>query len=177
MRSLLAMLTILVAVAACSSSSSGSPVDDPAGSCRLLAKQCHPSKTALGIECHELGHEGDDAKCGPRKADCLAACPIVDGGDHDEDAAVEAGPIDAGGADAADAAGDPLCEAYCSCMAGTCAAIPGYPFTTPTSCAAACAALTAAERACWPKFCESAKVASDKAHDCGHAWGDKPHCD
>jgi hypothetical protein len=176
MRTLLATLTVLLAVAACSSSSTPSPpVDDSAGSCRVLAKECHPHKTPLGIECHELGHEGDDAKCGPRKAECLAACPAIDGGDPHADAGGDAGQDAAG--DAGQDAGDPVCAAYCTCMVDTCATVPGYPYTTPTSCAAACAAFTAAERLCWPKFCESAKLAADKAHDCEHAWGKDPHCD
>src|SRR5688572_7543944 len=93
----LAIATVGFVAAACSTSPPSSP---PAytGSCRQLARQCHPYDKGAGIghDCHELGHNGDDSKCGPRKDECLAACPPTDGGDVHEDASADAGS-DTGG--------------------------------------------------------------------------------
>jgi len=46
---------------------------------------CHPydKESAIGHECHELGHEGKDSAGGPRQAECLAATgtkPSTDSG-------------------------------------------------------------------------------------------------
>ncbi len=179
MRALLFVLVGGVWAAACSTSSS-TPPPDYTGSCRQLASRCHPYDEGggLGHECHELGHEGDDQKCGPRREECLAACPPKDGGTEHEDASADAGS-DSGGDAAHDAGdgGDTLCTAYCACMTATCAAITGYPYTAPGSCESACAGFDQQARACWPKFCEEAKDDADKKHNCEHAWGVDPHCD
>lgn len=167
---------VALVVAACSSSSDSDPAPvDPSGSCGAIASACHPydKETAIGHECHELGHSSTDATCAPRRAECLAACPPRDAGPKpaadggDTDAATE------GGADGgADAAPDPFCTDYCACLADTCTAIAGYPFAAAGSCATHCAALSAAEKACWPKFCNDAKASmNNKDHLCEHAWG------
>jgi len=155
---------------ACSSSSSGATPEDPAGSCSAIAKACHSydDKSALGHECHELGHAGDDSKCIGRKAECLAGCPTVDGGDHHQ---TDAG-TDAATADAADAdAGPSLCTLYCQCLAGACGAQTGYPYADQAACEAGCAALDAPSKECFPKWCAKAEASSSKGHLCEHAWG------
>ncbi len=167
------MLAALAGVfAACGSSSSDPP--DVAGSCRAIAGACHRYDQGGGLahECHELGHAGDDAACGPKKDECLAACPPVEAG---ADAGQDGSSASDGGADggpSADAdAGDP-CATYCQCMQDTCSTQAGYPFATPADCASACAQQAAEERACWPVWCAQAKSATTtKAHLCEHAWG------
>ncbi|HVH45188.1 MAG TPA: hypothetical protein VM925_22705 [Labilithrix sp.] len=167
-------LVLGVAVACSSSSSAPSTSDTYTGSCNIIASRCHPIKTPLGKECHELGHDRDDAKCGPRKAECLAECPetVEDGGHSD--------PVDSGTADAA-AAGDAAseaapdgggaCTAYCACMTATCASESSYPFADEAACLSACAAFSDANRTCYAASCEDAKTAADKEHDCEHASG------
>lgn len=166
-----------IVVVACSSSSGSEPAPvDPAGSCSAIASACHPydKESLLGHECHELGHSSTDATCAPRKAECLAACPPreagakpVDGGGSDPEAGADGG-TDGG----SDAAPDTLCTDYCTCLADTCAALAGYPFAAAGSCAAHCSALSAPERACWPKWCSDAKAStSNQVHLCEHAWG------
>lgn len=156
---------------ACSSSSSVPKTDDFTGSCSLLASRCHPIKTALGKECHALGHDGDDAKCGPRRSACLAECPETV--DTDASTPADSGgeePKDAGGDAAPDAASTP-CATYCACMVATCASEPNYPFAGEAACLAACAGFTADDRSCYTGHCEDAKTAADKEHDCEHASG------
>ena len=157
-------------VLACSSSSSTPSNTDYAGSCRELASRCHPIQTPLGHECHELGHDGDDAKCGPRKNDCLAECPERDGGDHSPTDSGNDHPTDAASDGAAEAGVNP-CEAYCACMSATCASEPNYPFADEVACLSACAGFSADDRACFADHCEDAKTAADKEHDCEHASG------
>lgn len=161
----------LALLAACSSSSSD-PAADVAGACNAIASACHAYDTGAGIgaECHDLGHAGDDAKCAPRRAECLAACPETDGGygghgGHGEDAG-NGGAADAG----ADAAADPMCVELCTCLDATCKAQQGYPFGAEGSCLAACAKLSAEAKECYPKWCAKAK-SSGGGHDCEHAWG------
>lgn len=160
-------LAVVATAIACSSSNSTPAPADNAGSCAQLASQCHGVDTPLGHECHELGHDGDDAKCGPRKAECLAACPDDAHGDggHGEP------QPDAGGEDAGDAsddadAGDP-CRTYCDCMKSACATT----FEDDAACLSACAAFPAKDYACFTQHCEAAKTAADPAHDCEHASG------
>lgn len=162
------------AIVACSSSSSTPPAETFAGSCSDLASRCHPVKTPLGVECHELGHEGDDAKCGPRKDECLAECPETDGGhpppEDGGSADVDAATADAASDTGADAGPD-ACAAYCTCMAATCASEPGYPFADEAACLSACSGFTAENRTCFAMHCETAKTAANKKHDCEHASG------
>jgi spore coat protein A, manganese oxidase len=47
---------------------------DYASSCGQLASYCHSDETALGVECHDLGHVGDEAACQARHDECLAQC-------------------------------------------------------------------------------------------------------
>lgn len=174
-RAALLFMTAAVAVVfgACSTStgsSSGAPVD-VTGSCAAIATRCHPydKESAIGHECHDLGHDGTDTTCAPRKAECLAACPEREAGPKPPP--VDAAVVDGGDA-AADAAPDTFCADYCTCLADTCAAIAGYPFAAAGSCASHCAVLSAEEKACWPKFCADAKTStSNKMHLCEHAWG------
>jgi len=173
----MAVATIALVAIACSRTSGST--DDSTGSCAVLAKQCHPYglKSAIGKECHDLGHDGDDTKCGPRKAECLAACPPIDGGEPHDAEPDGGGDASSDGGDGGGDGGDPVCSSYCTCMTETCATIQGYPYGAPGSCAAACAAFGSEARTCWPKFCESARALADKKHDCEHAWGFEPHCD
>lgn len=159
-----ALLASSVLAIACSASPEQVAAAD--GSCAELASRCHPVSTPLGKECHELGHDGDDAKCGPRRAECLAECPIdYDAGAH---AAHDAGATDA---EAGGDAGSTPCATYCACMSTTCSDQPDYPFADDAACLAACANFTAEHLACQSDACEDAKIAVDKAHDCEHASG------
>lgn len=163
--------SFLLVLLACSSSSTTPKSQDFAGSCDLLASRCHDVSTALGAECHDLGHAGDDAKCGPRRSECLAECP--EGAGKDASAPVDAGSDvhHDGGSDVDSAAPPGPCEAYCACMTATCASEPGYPFADEAACLAACAGFSADDRACYTDHCEDAKTAADKKHDCDHAAG------
>lgn len=166
---LLAVTGMLFAIA-CSSSTSDTPPADYTGSCSILASQCHPYKTGLGHECHELGHAGNDNACGPRKAECQAACPIVEASTPEDSSTPDVDPGDAS-TDTGDAAPDPVCTSYCQCLTDTCATQNGYPFGAAGSCLAACSKMSAAEKKCWPGFCEQAKNGVSKEHNCEHAWG------
>lgn len=149
---------------ACSSEAPAS--EDPRGSCSVLASACHALSKNGGLpkECHDLGHAGDDTACAAKKSACLAACPE---GQAPADGGSDAVAADAG-SDGASA--DPACAAYCACLASACATIAGYPFAAAGSCASACAAQSADERACFPKWCAKAESSRSK-HDCEHAWG------
>lgn len=154
----------LALAAACSSSTPSGGTPDDTGSCSELATRCHGLPSAISKECHDLGHDGDDARCGPRKSECLAACP-EGARDAGHDATAEAG--DAGG----DAAVDPACTAYCTCMAASCGSVKNYPFTDEAVCYSACATFTAADRACFTSFCHDAADSGTKEHECDHATG------
>lgn len=160
----LAAFAALALAAACSSSTPSGSTPDYAGSCSELASKCHGIASTVAKECHDLGHDGDDARCGPRKVECLAACP-EGARDAGKDAPAEAG--DAGG----DAAVDPSCTAYCTCMKASCGSEKNYPFTDESVCYAACATFTAAERTCFTGFCREATDSGAKEHECDHATG------
>lgn len=160
----LSVATLVLALVACSSSTPA-PAEDYGGSCALLSNRCHPVKTALGKECHDLGHDGDDAKCGPRKAECLAECPEGAGdAGHEADAT----PTTDAATDAADAGNDG-CTTYCACMTATCATESSYPYADEAGCLAACKGFDQKGLTCVTAACEKAKTASDKAHECEHA--------
>ena len=168
-----ATATVAILLLACSSSTTAPPVPDVAGACNILASQCHGVGTPRAKECHDLGHGGDDAKCAPRKEECLALCPVQsadDGGPAgvlaDAGADARGGSVDA----ATDAATD-ACAAYCTCMQTTCATEEGYPFGDVAACLARCSAFSTEDRACFTKHCTSAKNAADKSHGCEHASG------
>ncbi|MBX3213025.1 MAG: hypothetical protein KF850_13390 [Labilithrix sp.] len=154
------IVSIALAIACSSSSTPSSP--DYAGACQELASRCHGVGTPLGDECHDLGHDGDDAKCGPRRAECLAACPKNDAEDAGH-VADDAGSDDAG----RDAPAD-RCSDYCACMLSTCAS----KFANEAACLATCGAFSDEDFTCYSTHCEDAKTASDPAHDCEHASGD-----
>lgn len=168
-RSAAAVALALGALVACSSSGSSSDSAAYEGSCKELASRCHPVQTTLGQECHDLGHDGDDAKCGPRRAECLAECPEETAHEDAGAPAEDAGGDDAGGDDA----GPTPCEAYCACMGATCATEPAYPFADDAACLSACAAFSSEDLTCRAASCEAAKSSSghDKEHDCEHASG------
>jgi|GEM_PF-3561322 len=175
--SLFVASSLLASVAAaCSSSSSSPPSGDTNGACAAVASACHPydKESAIGHECHELGHEGDDAKCAVRRAECLAACPPKPEEDAGgADAVSEAAPGDAS-ADAGDGStADPACTALCRCLGTTCSGVAGYPFADEAACLSKCASLGAEEKACFPKWCAKAESASGSSatHFCEHAWG------
>jgi hypothetical protein len=166
----------ITAAAACSSEGSGGSAVIP-GSCGTLASRCHPydKVSAIGKECHDLGHDGDDAKCSPRHDECLAACPPTEAGTaHPSDASVEDASIPDGsapdGSGSAPDAGD-VCTPFCECMTSTCATTAGYPFTGTPDCVAKCPLTDSALRTCLPKWRERAKTLSNKTHTCEHAWG------
>ncbi|MBX3232400.1 MAG: hypothetical protein KIT84_22510 [Labilithrix sp.] len=166
----------LALVVACSSSGSDAPPNH-AGSCAILASQCHPydGKSQLGTECHELGHDGDDAKCGPRLAECQAECPeieggglpfeIVDGAVVDKDAGSET--------DAGPDAGPDECETYCTCLEQFCSAKYTELYAS-ASCAATCrSSFSQDDRACFFEACTKAKdlAEENRKHECDHASG------
>ncbi len=157
----------LAAIGAIVACSSDDPKTDHTGACAALASRCHGVGTPLADECHDLGHAGDDARCGPRRDECLAACPErhEDGGDAHSSA-------DASGADA-DAAAAPECITYCSCMKSSCSDEVNYPFGDESVCYAACAAFSSGERSCFQSFCTAAGApdAGAKSHQCEHATG------
>lgn len=167
-----ATVAIAFVIAACSSSTDPKP-EDYTGSCSVLASRCHPVQTTLGKACHDLGHDGDDAKCGPKKAECLAECPEREGGTAHSDSGTDSGPAtDSASEAAADSGPDLLCLTYCTCLTDACSTQAGYPFAAAGSCATACATMNADQRKCWPNFCEQAKASSgSKEHLCEHAWG------
>lgn len=56
--------------------------------CLDIADRCHElaeaGGSALAVECHELGHDGTQAECEMRMAECLAECPeTLDAGPPD----------------------------------------------------------------------------------------------
>lgn len=156
---------VLLVCGACSSTESAAK-PDPTGACSALASACHPyDKTStLGHECHGLGHDGTDTACAERKDECLAACPPV----ADDDAGTVR---DASATDAADAAADAVCTAYCDCLGTTCGALTNYPYPDAAACSKACSSLSAEEKECFPKWCAKAEAASAPLHFCEHAWG------
>lgn len=161
-------------VLACSSKDEAT-APAPTGSCKALSSACHRyDKGGEGVahDCHELGHDAkDDAVCYARKAECLAACPPIEAGAAtDASAPTTTGDAAAEGDAEAAAPVDP-CASYCACLGTTCSALPGYPHASPDACLAACAAFTADQKACWPKFCEEAKAGVSTTHNCEHAWG------
>lgn len=48
--------------------------------CAQLGSICHDSTTALGMECHDLGHGGAPTTCAARYAQCVAECSPRDAG-------------------------------------------------------------------------------------------------
>ena len=151
-----------VAIACSSSDGTGGPPSDYAGSCGVLASRCHGTANDLAKECHELGHDGDDGKCGPKRNECLAVCPEKE----------QEEPHDAGIGDAAtDASPEPACVAYCTCMARNCSSMTNYPFSEESTCYGACAAYSTEERSCFQSFCVEATDAGSNAHACDHATG------
>jgi len=44
------------------------------GVCSELASLCHDVEGTLASECHDLGHDGDEASCMAREAECRTAC-------------------------------------------------------------------------------------------------------
>lgn len=174
-----AALILVMAIAACSSDSK-EPPPDPSGSCAVIASRCHKydKVSAIGHDCHELGHAGNDDACFPKKAECLANCPETDGSashppteDSGTTTTTDGGDPD-GSQPFADAGGDNPCEAHCVCLMQTCAAETGYPFPTPEECKTTCNGWTKEEKICLPKWCLKAKDVANKTHLCEHAWGE-----
>jgi hypothetical protein len=88
MRSLAALLAIILSIGACSEEDDAPPpVQGSVEDCKLIANRCHYYDTdggsALAHDCHEVGHDRKDiAWCTSNKAACLAECPARDSGDH-----------------------------------------------------------------------------------------------
>ncbi|HTV18515.1 MAG TPA: carbohydrate-binding protein [Polyangiaceae bacterium] len=55
-------------------SGAGHQHEDYASYCGQLASACHGDTTELGVECHDLGHAGDEAACEARQLECLGRC-------------------------------------------------------------------------------------------------------
>lgn len=51
------------------------------GVCGELASLCHDAEGTLASECHDVGHDGDEATCVAREAECRTACEHA-GHDH-----------------------------------------------------------------------------------------------
>lgn len=175
-------------IVACSSSDDATAPPSNEGSCAKLASQCHPyaQKSALANECHELGHAGDDSKCGPRLAECQAECPLTDAGESDlpfeigpdgevidkrHDAAANDANTD--GSDGAPQISQ-ACVDYCACLEPTCGFQKAdYKYTSIGQCQEACMTFEADELDCWSKFCNHAKTLSEanRQHECQHSIG------
>lgn len=164
---LVAFTTLAVASACSDDSNPAAP--DYSGSCDVLASQCHGGASPLAVECHDLGHAGDDAKCGPRRDECLAACP-KEGTEPEptKDASADSAPADDAAAEAGPSA---ACVDYCTCMATSCSTMNNYPFTDESVCFSACAAFSDEERACFQFHCDDAAGSGSHDHACDHATG------
>jgi len=55
-------------------SGAGHQHEDYASYCGQLASACHSDPSELGVECHDLGHAGDEAACEARHVECLGRC-------------------------------------------------------------------------------------------------------
>src|SRR5688500_4472219 len=118
MRSLAAVLFVVLSLGACAEEDEAPPpaqgnVED----CKLIANRCHYYDTdggsQLAHDCHEVGHDRKDiASCTSMKAACLAECPERDSGDHGGSGGMsnDAGPDSSGsgvtGAGTGGSAGD-----------------------------------------------------------------------
>lgn len=173
---------VIALVVACSSDPDPAPVNN-AGSCAILASQCHPydGKSQIGTECHELGHAGDDTRCGPRLKECQANCPETDSGGlpfHIVDGAVVNPPNTESDA-SPDApvvttpdAGPDECATYCACFQEACKARYDSIYATG-SCVETCKTFAAEDRTCFSAACQKAKnlAVENRQHECEHASG------
>lgn len=86
MRSLLVLLVaaVVVTFVACKDDEeTPSHGHDDFPACKELGKRCHAFDTGsgLGHDCHELGHGAKtEAECIAKRDECLAVCPLTDGG-------------------------------------------------------------------------------------------------
>lgn len=162
-RLLLFSFALVTLTGACNGTTSAPAPPPVSSSCDDIASACHRADTGQGLasECHDLGHAGDERVCAERRTACLTECAA---------STPDAGAADATATTDAGAPGDPRCTELCACLEKTCASYPGYPFAAGGSCAATCATLGEAERACFPKWCAKARVTPSK-HSCEHAWG------
>jgi hypothetical protein len=50
--------------------------DDKTGAqmCKEVGELCHDTPSQLGVECHELGHDGAPEQCEAMYDDCIAEC-------------------------------------------------------------------------------------------------------
>ncbi len=87
-------------------------------------------------------------------------------------ASCDAAPCDDAGVSSSNDAAppDPACGPYCACMDSSCRSVKGYPFANVGACVAACSAMTAEERTCYPKWCRLAET-TPTSHICDHAAG------
>jgi hypothetical protein len=60
---------LILPVAAC-----GGDDKTPAQMCEEIGELCHDTATALGQQCHELGHAENPAACEAQYDDCIAEC-------------------------------------------------------------------------------------------------------
>lgn len=46
------------------------------GDCKIISDACHSHDEGEGkvSECHDLAHDNNNAKCAPKKLECVAAC-------------------------------------------------------------------------------------------------------
>jgi hypothetical protein len=65
----------------------------------------------------------------------------------------------------------PWCVDHCACMATTCAAYEGYPWSGAGDCESECSTWGDAEADCFPMWCSmAARAGASAAHLCEHAW-------
>jgi hypothetical protein len=162
--------------------------------CDEIASRCHSygKESEVAARCHDLGHQGSKAPqmCTSKKAECLAACPImpvrydagVDLGTGDAAASDGGGSEDAPAQEVAVAPVDAptvpaevvqVCTTYCACMATTCMNKLANPaLATPAACLETCTKYQPAERKCWANFCQQAAQGMSTGHNCDHASGE-----
>jgi hypothetical protein len=156
----LVFLALFIAGAACSSVPT-SPAFDPSA-CRAIVAACHDSASAMGIECHKLGHRDNPEACSAKKGACIVACPAKTmgaGAATAQDASSDADPAAAG-----------LCPDYCSCMGQRCKGMSNYPFDSDSICLTACGTWSRQDGACFLSWCTRADASdAGSQHACDHA--------
>lgn len=51
-------------------------IETAGGLCELIGEGCHDSMTPEGIECHLMGHDGDEAVCAKIYGMCAELCGL-----------------------------------------------------------------------------------------------------
>jgi hypothetical protein len=158
LRSPLVTLAWFPVVAACSSVTASRSSDPSA--CEAIVTACHGSVSAMGLECHKLGHAGNSEACSSKKDACVLACPA--------NAKDRATSLDA--SSDADAGVRASCQDYCSCMGKHCTGMPNYPFDSDEICLNACSTWSTQDANCFLSWCTQAGTSdAGTQHACDHA--------